>query len=298
MRKKFIPKLAIFYHEDLQQSSSGQPFWRRWLFKKHPKKEEIKTLDEVLEKETQEEEQPPQFLKRKFKKEFFRLTLIFIIVFVLIVLFLYWPLFYLNFNYWFSTQKEVGSPVPTNLEKSNTSLSNKEQIPAESRLLIPKIQVEVPIIFPQWSFKATDQEIESILQEALSKGVAHYYGTANPGEIGNVFISGHSSDYWWSKGQYKYVFALLDKLIAGDEIIIYHQQKKYVYKVYNVFVTSKEDTSVLQPTKEPILTLMTCTPPGTNLRRLIVQAKQIYPNPSENKASEFFFQYLPSKLFK
>jgi sortase (surface protein transpeptidase) len=36
---------------------------------------------------------------------------------------------------------------------------------------------------------------------------------------------------------------------------------------------------VLNPTDEPTLTLITCTPVGTSKNRLIVTARQIVPNP-------------------
>ena len=104
-----------------------------------------------------------------------------------------------------------------------------------------------------------------------SDGVVHYPDTALPGEVGNVFITGHSSYYWWSKGEYNTVFSILDKLIMGDDIYIHYNNKRYTYRVYDVDIVLPSDTSVLEQGDNSILTLMTCTPVGTNYRRLIVK---------------------------
>lgn len=150
--------------------------------------------------------------------------------------------------------------------------------PPDNRLIIPKIGKNIPIV-------VTDQEVnpnilagefEGLVQDALRDGVLHYPGTANPGQIGNVFITGHSSYYPWDDGRYKEVFALLEQLEIGDIYYIYYNQKKYSYKVREKKVVSPSEVSVLQqPDHEKISTLMTCTPVGTSLNRLILVADDI-----------------------
>lgn len=138
-----------------------------------------------------------------------------------------------------------------------------------NKLIIPEIGVDAPI-----SWDVTDDDIVS----KLEGGVAHYAGTALPGQVGNVFITGHSSYYIWAPGSYKQVFALLDKLNAGDKIYVVYQGKTYTYEVTNRVVVNPEEMQVLNQSKENTLSLMTCTPVGTNLKRLIVSAKQINVN--------------------
>jgi len=145
----------------------------------------------------------------------------------------------------------------------------------DNTLFIPKIGVEVPIMFAQ-------SKSNSDINELLLDGVVHYPETANPGEIGNVFITGHSSYYWWSKGQYNTVFSILDKLVAGDMIYVHYNHTRYTYKVYEMKVISPSNVSVLDQGGDSTLTLMTCSPVGTNYKRLIVKAKQISPNPQKN----------------
>jgi len=142
---------------------------------------------------------------------------------------------------------------------------------SEAKLVIPKISVEAPI---SWNVD------DSNLNQKLLEGVAHYQGTALPGELGNVFITGHSSYYSWVRSPYKDVFALLDKLNVGDKIYIRYGEKTFTYQVASSKVVSPDKLEVLESTGDYSLTLMTCVPIGTNLNRLIVIAQQIDPKPS------------------
>ncbi|HBG81554.1 TPA: hypothetical protein DDW69_01800 [candidate division CPR2 bacterium] len=161
-------------------------------------------------------------------------------------------------------QPEV-TPIPT-----PAPIKQKSAPTAESRLIVPKITVDVPIVF-------VSSRAEKDIQEGLRSGVVHYAGTAMPGEIGNTFITGHSSNYWWEKGSYNYVFSLLDKLAVGDTATVYYNGLVYEYIVGDKVVVNPTDVSVLQPTSTPTLSLMTCTPPGTDWRRLVIRLKQSYP---------------------
>ena len=135
-----------------------------------------------------------------------------------------------------------------------------------AKLVIPKIGVEAPVA---WNIE------DSQIQEKLLEGVVHFKGTALPGQKGNVFITGHSSYYSWSSSPYKDVFALLEKLSVGDKIYIQYQGANFTYEVTNTKVVSPNDLSVLEPTPNYNLTLMTCVPVGTNLNRLIITSSQI-----------------------
>jgi LPXTG-site transpeptidase (sortase) family protein len=133
-------------------------------------------------------------------------------------------------------------------------------------LFISEIGVNAPI---SWNVPA-DQTLP-----ALEHGVAHYQGTALPGQIGNVFISGHSSFYWWDGGSFKEIFALLDKLKIGDKIYISYQNQLFTYVITSKKVVSPNDLTVLDQTNTKTLSLMTCVPVGTNLNRLVVIAQQL-----------------------
>jgi len=155
------------------------------------------------------------------------------------------------------------TPPPLNIPSYIPEIKSEEG----NYLKIPKIDVNVPIIW--------DVEEEQIL-EKLKDGVVHYRGTSHPGEGGNIFIAGHSSNYFWIKSDYNNIFALLDKLVNGDRIEIKKGSKSYFYDVVDNKVVSPKEVEYLNQTNKETLTLMTCWPPGTSLNRRIVQAQFVY----------------------
>ncbi|MBI5732115.1 MAG: sortase [Candidatus Magasanikbacteria bacterium] len=119
-------------------------------------------------------------------------------------------------------------------------------------------------------------QLEKQIQSGLQNGVVHYPGTAKPGEYGNLFMTGHSSYYPWDPGKFKDVFATLNKLEVGDRYYVYYGQIKYTYEVFEKKEVQPGNVDVLkQPVDQKISTLMTCTPVGTALRRLIITAQEV-----------------------
>lgn len=154
-------------------------------------------------------------------------------------------------------------------------------VPTDNRLVVPKLGKSVPIVEMDRTHLDGQNwpELENQIQGALQNGVVHYPSTANPGQYGNVFITGHSSYYPLDPGKYKDVFALLNNLEVGDEYYIYFNQKEYTYKVTGKKIVEPTDTSVLQqPADKRISTLMTCWPVGTATSRMIIEAEQISDN--------------------
>ena len=156
--------------------------------------------------------------------------------------------------------------------------------PYENRLIIPKLGENVPIVRPGMDALVKEDwtKFEADIQTALKGGVVHYPGSAKPGQAGNFFITGHSSYYLWNDGKYKNVFARLGSLVPGDTYSVYYGGDKHTYRVVSKKEVKPNDVSVLdQPTDKRIATLMTCTPVGTTLRRLIVRAEEIDPSTGE-----------------
>ncbi|MEI7510791.1 MAG: sortase [Candidatus Peregrinibacteria bacterium] len=179
-----------------------------------------------------------------------------------------------------STVKKVEALPVAGITTQNTDIPFLDLTvnPPDTRIIIPKIAKNIPIIdVPESSLKAENwNQLEKDIQEGLHDGVAHYPGTAEPGEEGNVFITGHSSYYPWDTGRYKDVFASLHQLDVGDHYFIYYKGKKYEYAITERKIVKPNDTSVLkQPEGKKIATLMTCTPVGTALNRLILVAEQV-----------------------
>lgn len=158
---------------------------------------------------------------------------------------------------------------------------NSSAVGPESKIIIPKINVEIPIVFTETSID------ENAIQKALEQGVVHYATTSKPGEKGNGAIFGHSSNNLLNKGNYKFAFVLLKRLEAGDTFIVQKDGKRYVYRVFTKKVVKPEDIAVLSDShgKPATFSLITCDPPGTSINRLVVTGEQITPDPSVNTAS-------------
>ncbi len=140
-------------------------------------------------------------------------------------------------------------------------------VPAENTLSIPKLNLHVPVVYGAGSDGNS-------FEKALEHGVAHYEGTARPGEAGNVVIFGHSSNDWWEPGDFKFVFVLLDHMKAGDVVGLDYQGKRHYYVVTGTKIVEPTQVGVMYPTADPTLTLITCTPPGTSLKRFVVTARE------------------------
>ncbi len=152
--------------------------------------------------------------------------------------------------------------------------------PPENRLVIPKLGKNIPIAIPAMDSLIREDwvQFEKDIQHSLRDGVVHYPGTARPGQAGNFFVTGHSSYYPWDPGKYKDVFARLHELEPGDTYSVYYGGDLHAYRVTDKKEVRPTDVSVLdQPTDARIATLMTCTPIGTTLRRLVIIAQEIDP---------------------
>ena len=129
---------------------------------------------------------------------------------------------------------------------------------------IPKIKAAAPIV------TNVDPWDETIYKDALKKGIAHAQGTALPGK-GKTYLFAHSSDYPWNITRYNTAFFKLHELKSGDAITIQNGDSTYIYTI--------TDTKEVWPTEVEYiknqtadLILQTCTPIGTDLKRLLVFA--------------------------
>jgi len=151
------------------------------------------------------------------------------------------------------------------------------QIP-DNTVVVPSVGISAPI---SWNISASD---DKLIHAQLEQGVIQIAGSALPGQHGMVAISGHSSNYVWDKGQYNTIFAPLHKVKVGDEIDVSRAGTTYVYKVSKIYQVKPTEVSVLSDNQDVGVRLITCTPIGTALRRLVVEAVQVSPNPDDSTA--------------
>lgn len=109
----------------------------------------------------------------------------------------------------------------------------------------------------------------------LKKSLIQYPQTALPGQLGNTVVFGHSVlPQFFNPKSYLTIFATLHTLKIGDEIIINYDGSEYKYLISEMYEVKADDFSVLeQRFDNKVLSLITCSPPGTYLRRLVVKAE-------------------------
>lgn len=207
--------------------------------------------------------------KRRTKKGL-TLTSNFLLIFsFILVLFIFGPIFAKNLELRLAG-KNPASQVKFGDLLGQISLVNLTAPDANFSVVIPKIGVRAKIVANV--DPANDREYQSVLKE----NVAHAKGTAFPGMDGTVYLFGHSSQF--PSGVIDgAVFALLDKLEPGDQIVVYFSGVRYVYAVTEKKILENTDMQYYyEKTQEARLILQTCWPPGTSKWQLVVFARPIY----------------------
>lgn len=186
---------------------------------------------------------------------------------------------FLQYNRQFVAQVQAyvspGSIAPQNIVLDPTA---NVEVSDEPRLIIPKINVDAPVIY------GLESIAEGPVQQALDSGVVHYPipgANSVPGQVGNTAILGHSSNDVFNAGEYKFIFVQLDQLNEGDTFYAHYEGTRFTYSVTGKEVIEPTEVNKLVlDTDKPMMTLITCTPPGTALKRLIIYAEQISPDPA------------------
>lgn len=137
---------------------------------------------------------------------------------------------------------------------------------------IPAIQMRLPIY-------------HGCTENELSKGAGHLPSSSLPvgGKSTHAVLAAHSG-----RADSK-MFTDLDQVKEGDLVYLYVLNKTLTYEVDKITVTTPGDTDAIQIIDgEDLLTLLTCTPYGTNTHRLLVRGHRIFPGEtlSTSKPSE------------
>lgn len=115
----------------------------------------------------------------------------------------------------------------------------------------------------------------STIDTRLSEHLVQYPSTVLPPMLGTAVIFGHSTlPPFFNQKNYKTIFTNLHKLKKGDEIVATVDNVDYTYIVERVAIAKPDNQAIFaQRRSGNFLTLVTCTPPGTKWRRLVVQSK-------------------------
>lgn len=153
----------------------------------------------------------------------------------------------------------IDTPTTAVTQTQNT---DKNLIP--TKVEIPKIGVSSIINVPAGIDVAT-------LDNALTKGAVYYPGSGTL-QGGNMFLFGHSTNWSVVNNDAYKTFNDLDKLSAGDEIVLTSGGEKYVYIVRTVKLSSEDDAVVQFASNSPMLTISTCDTFGRKQDRWVVEA--------------------------
>jgi sortase A len=182
-----------------------------------------------------------------------------LIVFVLISFVLNWKDLSWFFSYHYITYA---------FENEKPAVKADEIYNIENSIEIEKIGIKAPLIIPNGS--------DVTLKTELNNGVVLYPQSVLPGEKGETIILGHSAPLNWPKIKYDWVFNDLNKLEIGDEIVVYFNNQKNVYKVTkNNIIERGEETPKSLTNSINVLTLMSCWPPGKDSKRIAITAEAI-----------------------
>lgn len=165
----------------------------------------------------------------------------------------------------------TSSPYPLNLTQASNWFVGAPSLPETPskvryyNLSIPKLKIE--------------QAVVEIGGDDLSKNLIHYKGTALPGKPGNAVVFGHSTlPQLFDPKNYLSIFSTLPTLKKGDDIKVDYDGIVYTFRIEEMFEVKPTNFKVLeQRYDDSYLTLITCVPPGTYLRRLVVQARLVQP---------------------
>ena len=184
-----------------------------------------------------------------------------------------------------------GNEVDTSITAIDPTVS--QNVGDEERLIIPKLNIDVPILFGV----ANDSDS---MMEGMNHGVVHWAipgASAMPGQIGNMVITGHSAGDIYTSNQYKFIFSGLERLTENDLLYVDYGGIRYTYAVTKLeTVDPSEVSKLVYETNKPMLTLITCVPLGTSRYRLLVSAEQVSPAPPSDSVQEEIPEHLDDNL--
>jgi sortase A len=163
----------------------------------------------------------------------------------------------------------VGASVGAGVPKAGAAehLASPSSVSIIGRLSVPRLHLSAMVR-------------EGIDAKTLRLFVGHIPMTALPGQSGNVGIAGHRDTF----------FRGLKDLRTKDEILFSTLKGNFKYEVESLIIVDPDNTAVLAPSRENILTMVTCYPfyyIGSAPKRFIVRARQVSP-PTQSPPAETF----------
>jgi sortase A len=135
-----------------------------------------------------------------------------------------------------------------------------------TRLTIPSIKLDAVVV-------------EGVNRKDLLMGPGHMPDTPEPGQQGNAVISAHRDTF----------FRHIHELKPGEFILVQRAGRQFRYQVTGKKIIQPDDLSVIKPTSDAQLTLLTCYPTyyiGPAPQRLVVFSKLVNVSRSDESAAQ------------
>jgi sortase A len=165
---------------------------------------------------------------------------------------------YVGSQYWEMYHRQQQLAAQWEQQASAANVPGKAKLSADdmlTRVVIPKISLDAIVV-------------EGASRRDLSDGPGHMKKTAQPGETGNAVITAHRDTF----------FRHIYELGKGDDILVRRAGQVYKYEVTGKKIVLPDDVSVIKPTQDATLTLITCYPTyyiGPAPKRLVVFSKLV-----------------------
>lgn len=213
----------------------------------------------------------------KIKKKSVVLPSLFLASGVLLLFLVVWPILTFEFLLAPKLNTTIVSPLGSQpqvlgLQTTNLNLASN-WFPALSQLTASKI-TSYTLSVPALGIK---DAVVVNNDESLDKHLVQWGGTGNPGEAGSTVIFGHSVlPAFFNPKNYLTIFSTLPTIKEGDDIYAYYDGITYHYQVIEMQVIDPKDISVLEQSFDnSYLSLVTCVPPGTYWKRLVVRSRLV-----------------------
>ena len=162
------------------------------------------------------------------------------------------------------------STIPTNAVEEQvaeqiTNVSTGVLDNYENAIVIPKIGAALPII-------VSDSFDVNVLHSDLDSGVVLFPSSARFGQPGQTVLLGHSAPDNWPNIKHDTAFSRIDELVAGDTIVVYYEDKVFAYRVTRSEIIAKGGDLSGSPPAGNSLVLVSCWPPGRDLKRIAVES--------------------------
>lgn len=209
----------------------------------------------------------------KFAKQMINTGIVLVFVSVVIFIFIFAPVLKEELKYLGRTATSLSQDEVVYEDEYDDAARlaeeffGKKTIPADESfsIIVPKIRANAKVVENVDPYNSAEYQLK------LTEGVAHAKGTSLPGETGNTFLFAHSSDNFYNANRYNSVFYLLNKMEYDDVFYLIKDKIMYEYSIIEKSVVEPDQVQYLtDQSLHKKATLMTCWPPGTTLKRLIL----------------------------